>query len=52
MAKKMKKDYIEDATKYGEFVCTEFGWISPEKQKEAAEKMENISKKNNIKRKT
>jgi len=43
---KNKKEYGEDATKYGEFVSSYFGWISPEEQKKKAEKLENITKKN------
>lgn len=32
-------------TKYGEFVCTEYQWLPLEKQKEQAEKMANMTKK-------
>ncbi len=35
----------EDATKYGEFVSSYFGWVSPEKQKDRVEELENITKK-------
>lgn len=35
----------EDATKYGEFVSSFFGWISPEKQKDRVEELEKITKK-------
>ena len=35
----------EDATKYGEFVSSYFGWISLEKQKDRAEELESITKK-------
>ena len=35
----------EDATKYGEFVASYFGWVSPEKQKDRVEELENITKK-------
>ena len=35
----------EDATKYGEFICSYFAWISPSEQKEKAEKLQNITKK-------
>ena len=46
MNKKDKKKNFENINEeYGEFVCTEFGWISPEKQKENAEKLANITKK-------
>ena len=40
----------EDTTKYGEFVSSYFGWVSPEKQKDRVEELEKITKKeNNIK---
>lgn len=39
---KMKK---EDASKYGEFVSSYFGWVSIEKQKDRAEELENITKR-------
>lgn len=42
---KAKKEYGEDATKYGEFVSSYFGWVSLEEQKKQAEKLENITKK-------
>jgi hypothetical protein len=42
---KTKREYGEDATKYGEFVSSYFGWVSLEKQKKQAEKIENITKK-------
>ncbi len=35
----------EDTTKYGEFISSYFAWITLEKQKEEAEKLENITKK-------
>ncbi len=35
----------EDATKYGEFISSYFGWISMDKQKEKGEELENITKK-------
>ena len=35
----------EDATKYGEFVSSYFGWVSPEKQKDRVEELEKITKK-------
>ncbi len=45
--KKMPKK--EDATKYGEFVCSTYHWLPVEKQKERAEELEEITKetKNN-----
>ena len=46
MNKKDKKKNFENINEeYGEFVCTEFEWISPEKQKENAERLANITKK-------
>lgn len=35
---------IEDATKYGEFISSYFGWISMEKQKRRARELEDITK--------
>ncbi len=35
----------ENTTKYGEEVCTEFGWLPIEKQKERAKKISKITKK-------
>ena len=35
----------EDATKYGEFVCSYFAWISLPEQKEKAEELQKITKK-------
>ena len=45
MEKNNKKENIEDATKYGEFICSEFGWSSLKKQKERAEELENNTKR-------
>ena len=39
-----KKESGEDATKYGEFVSSFFGWITPKHQKEKAEELENLGK--------
>ncbi len=36
-----------DMTKYGEFVCSTYHWLPVEKQKEQAEKLENITKEKN-----
>lgn len=33
----------EDATKYGEFVCSYFAWVPPEEQKEKVEKLQDIT---------
>ena len=35
----------EDSTKYGEFVCSYFAWVSLPQQKERVEELENITKK-------
>ncbi|MDR0978727.1 MAG: hypothetical protein LBL91_02120 [Lachnospiraceae bacterium] len=37
----------EDATKYGEFVCTEHQWLPPKEQKAKSKKLENITKDEN-----
>lgn len=37
----------EDVTKYGEFVSSYFAWLTLEKQKEKAKKMENITNQRN-----
>jgi len=34
----------EDMSKYGEFVCSTFRWLPIEKQKEQADRMEEITK--------
>ncbi len=36
----------EDATKYGEFVSSYFAWIPLPKQKERAEELDKMTKKN------
>ncbi len=38
-----KKKTGEVATKYGEFVSSFFGWITPKHQKERAEELEKLS---------
>ena len=38
---------IEDVTKYGEFVSSYFAWLTLEKKKEKAKKMENITNQRN-----
>ena len=45
----MKKDekMKETTTKYGEFICSEHHWLPIEKQKERAEKLQNITKNKN-----
>lgn len=39
----------EDSTKYGEFISSYFGWLSMEKQKEDAKRLEDITKAKNDK---
>lgn len=36
---------VEDVTKYGEFVSSYFAWLTLERQKKQAKKMENMTKK-------
>ena len=40
----LKCEVGEDATKYGEFVCSYHNWLPIEKQKEIAKKLANITK--------
>ena len=40
------EDEIEDSTKYGEFVSSYFAWLTLEGQKERADELNNITKKN------
>ena len=40
----MKEEKKKNTTKYGEFVCSAYHWLPIEKQKEQAEKMENITR--------
>ena len=42
---KDKKEYGEDATKYGEFVCSNYHWLPIEEQNKQAKKMEDMTKK-------
>lgn len=45
----MNKDFDDDkdnVTLYGEQVCSEFAWLSLDKQKENANKFAKITKKN------
>ena len=39
-----KKERGEDATKYGEFISSFFGWKTLEKQKDIAKKLEKITR--------
>lgn len=45
------KEYGEDTTKYGEFVCSTFHWLPPEKQKEQTKRFENITNSDRNKKK-
>lgn len=47
MNKKDKEEQKEkeDATKYGEFISSYFGWTTLKKQKQRAEELEDITKK-------
>ena len=40
----------DNKTKYGEFVCSEFKWLPIEKQKENANKLDKITKKDDSKK--
>ena len=39
-----KDEHEEDVTKYGEFVASYFAWLPPDKQKERAEEIDNMTK--------
>ena len=43
MEKKKQGRKSENATKYGEFVCSAYHWLPVEKQKENAERLENVT---------
>ena len=45
---KMKEEIgeMEDATKYGEFISSYFAWMTLERQKQLAKRMEEIDRKN------
>ncbi len=45
--RKDKKELAEDATKYGEFISSFFGWTSLKDQKKRAEDLEKMTKKDN-----
>ena len=51
MQKDKKFPKKEDTTKYGEFVCSNYHWLPIEKQKEQAENLANMTKKNIEKKK-
>lgn len=40
----------EDSTKYGEFISSYFAWVSLPEQKEKAEKLQNMTKKEDNKK--
>ena len=46
-----KKEIGEDATKYGEFVSSYFGWITPLEQKKKVGELEKVTKKEDKQRK-
>ena len=48
---KMKEEIgeMEDATKYGEFISSYFAWMTLERQKQLAKRMEEIDKNKQIK---
>ena len=52
--KKAKKEFGvevgEDTTKYGEFISSYFAWVSLPEQKAKAEKMQNMTKKEDKKK--
>ena len=53
MSKEYKQTHPEvgeDATQYGEFVCSYFAWLQPSSQKEKAKELSNMTKKKEGKR--
>ena len=42
--KKIENEEVEDTTKYGEFISSYFAWLTPEKQKNKAKEMNNMTK--------
>lgn len=46
-----KTEVGEDSTKYGEFISSYFAWISLPQQKERAEELQEITKKDEKKQK-
>lgn len=45
MQKDKKNHKRENTTEYGEFVCSAFKWLPIDKQKEQAEELANMTKK-------
>ncbi len=43
--KRLRIESGEDTTKYGEFVCSYFAWLTPEEQKRKAESMSEMTDK-------
>lgn len=43
MDEEEKKELADDATLYGEFVCSAFHWITPKEQKQNAKHLENAT---------
>ena len=39
-----KDEYIEDTTKYGEFISSYFAWLTPERQKKRAKEIDDMTK--------
>ena len=48
--KKIMREYIEDTTKYGEFVSSYFAWVSLPQQKKNVERLEIITNSKNNKK--
>ena len=42
--KNMKMEISEDATKYGEWMSSFFEWVTPDKQKDRAEELNDMTK--------
>ena len=51
VARRNEPEVGEDSTKYGEFISTYFAWIPLPEQKENAERLQNITKKDKKDRK-
>ena len=39
-----EEEDVEDTTKYGEFISSYFAWLPPEKQKQRAKEINNMTK--------
>ena len=42
--KQDRAELTEDATKYGEYVCSNYHWLPIDEQKKQAKRMENMTK--------